>query len=108
MKYFGTEITSNGALQSEVQHQVHKSARISGCLNDAIWPNKYLRLEAKVRIYKSVVRPILTYYVETRADISKTKQLLETTEMNTLKKLVGKIRSDHVTNQDISNAESRQ
>jgi hypothetical protein len=28
--FLGTEITSNGALQSEVQQRVHKTARISG------------------------------------------------------------------------------
>jgi hypothetical protein len=66
-----------------------------------IWQNKYLSLETKVRIYKSVVRPILTYSVETQADIPKTKQLLGTRELNTLRKTVGKTRLDHVTNQDI-------
>jgi hypothetical protein len=44
-KYLGTEITSNGALQPEVQHRAHKAARISGRLNDTAWLDKYLRLE---------------------------------------------------------------
>jgi hypothetical protein len=49
------EVTSDGALQSEVKHQTYKAARLSGCLNDTIWWNKYLRQESKVRIYKSVI-----------------------------------------------------
>jgi hypothetical protein len=34
-------------------------------------------------------------------DTSKVKQLLETAEINTLRKIAGKIRLDCVTNQDI-------
>ena len=52
-------------LNTEVRHQAIKASRISGCLNETIWSNKYLRNEAKVRIYKSVVRPIPTYAAET-------------------------------------------
>jgi hypothetical protein len=65
-----------------------------------IWQNKYLRQETKMRIYKSVIQPVLTYATKTHTDTSKTKQILET-EMNALRKIVGKTRSDHVRNQDI-------
>ena len=34
--------------------------------------NSLLRTEAKVRIYKTMIRPILTYAAETRTDTSKT------------------------------------
>ena len=61
----------------EVKHQAAKPLRISGCLNDTIWNNKHLRKEVKVRIYKSVVRPILTYAAETRPETAKTTQILE-------------------------------
>ena len=64
--YLGVQITSSKDLNTEVRHQAIKASRISGCLNETIWSNKYLRNEAKVRIYKSVVRPILTYAAETR------------------------------------------
>jgi hypothetical protein len=33
-KYLGTEITSKGTVQSEIQHQAHKAARISGRANE--------------------------------------------------------------------------
>jgi len=82
------EVTSDGALQSEVKHQTYKAARLSGCLNDTIWWNKYLRQESKVRIYKSVIWPVLTHATETCTDTSKTK-IMETTEMNTLRMTSG-------------------
>jgi hypothetical protein len=50
-KYFRVEVTSDGALQSEVKHQAYKAHRLSGCLNDTIWQNKYLRQEIRMRIY---------------------------------------------------------
>jgi hypothetical protein len=38
----------------------------------------------KRRIYKSAVRPVLTYLAETRPDFFKTNKTMETTEMRTL------------------------
>ena len=63
-----------------------------------IWSNKYLRTEAKVRIYKSVVRPTLTYAAETRTDTAKTRQLLEVTEMKTRRRIINKTKWDRVRN----------
>ena len=72
--YLGIEITTHQDLGAEVKLQTIKASRISGCLNSTIWSKKFLRTEAKVRIYKTMVRPILTYAAETRADTSKTSQ----------------------------------
>ena len=71
----------------EVKHQAAKALRISGCLHDTIWNNKHLRKKAQVRIYKSVVRPILTYAAETRPESTKTTQILEAAEMRTLRRI---------------------
>ena len=57
---------------------------------------RYLRTEAKVRVYKTIVRPILTYAAETRTDTAKTSQLLETTEMKTLRRIINVTRLDRV------------
>jgi hypothetical protein len=48
-------------LKQEVRTQVTRAARISGCLYNLIWLNKYMSTESKVRIYKTNVRPVLTY-----------------------------------------------
>jgi hypothetical protein len=70
-----------------------KSTRISRCLNDAIWINKYLCREPKIRIHTSVIRPILTYTVEIRVDITK--------QENIRKQPVDEIGIDHVRSWDI-------
>lgn len=48
-----------------------------------------------------MIRPIMTYEVETRAEISRTKQLLCTFEMNMLRAIAGKTKLDRVRNPDI-------
>ena len=99
-KYLGENISSDGFLK-EVRKQVNKASAISGCLKSYIWKNKYLRRETKVRIYKTVASPIMTYAAETRSDTVKTKQILNVTEMNVLRKIQGKTRWDRVSNAEI-------
>jgi hypothetical protein len=53
-------------------------------------------VESKVRIYKTYIRPILTYATEMRAETSKTKRILRTMEMRTSREisLKDKMRSE--------------
>ena len=74
--YLGAEISALRDLKQEVRIQAKKAARISGCLYNLIWLNKYMSTECKVRIYKTNVRPVLTYASETRAETAYTQQLL--------------------------------
>ncbi|XP_050447499.1 uncharacterized protein LOC126849579 [Cataglyphis hispanica] len=97
-KYLGVEISSNQDRKKEVQGQIDKAARISGCLKEIIWRNKHMKREAKVKIYKTCVRPIMTYAAETRADIRKTKSMVRTTEMRTLRAIAGYTLRDRVPN----------
>ena len=99
--YLGIQIKSDKNLTLEVGQQALTASRISGCLNDTVWFNNFLRIEPKVCICKSVVRPILTYTAETRSDTAKTRQILETTEMKTLRRIMNKIRLDKIRNRDI-------
>lgn len=64
--YLGIHITSYGNIEEEVRQQVARANKVAGCLNDVIWRNKHLRQDTKVRIYRTTVRPIMTYTSETR------------------------------------------
>lgn len=99
--YLGVEVTSDRQLTKEVVNAANKARRISGALNNIIWRNKYLSQEAKTRVYKTAVRPVLTYAVETRADTAITKQIYRTTEMRTLRAIKGVTLRDHVRSHDI-------
>jgi hypothetical protein len=95
------DISSDRNTYLEVYHQTNNAARVSGFLRDVTWRNRYMPVESKIKIYKAVVRPIMTYGAESRADTTKTKQLLKTTEMNTLRAILGKTRFDRMKNIDI-------
>lgn len=84
-RYLGAHITSNRNLKEEMQKQTIKAAMMSGYLRDIIWRTKYMSLESKVRVYKTCVRPMMTYAIETRAETTKTKHLLRMTEMKILR-----------------------
>ena len=49
-----------------------------------------MRKEAKSKIYKATVRPIMAYGLETRTDIRKPRQMSEANEMKTIRKIVGR------------------
>ncbi|KAI4486385.1 hypothetical protein M0802_012295 [Mischocyttarus mexicanus] len=92
--YLRVDVTSHHDLYKETTNQVRKAAVVSGALKNIIWRNKYLRKEAKTRIYETCVRPVLTNAIETRVDTKTTKQALRTAEMNILRSILGKIRRD--------------
>ena len=100
-QYLGIDVSSERNTYKEVRKQTMKGARISGYLRDIIWKNKHLSQESKVKIYRTIVRPVMTYAADTRAETSKTKQLLRTTEMNTLRTITGRTRRDRVRNSEI-------
>lgn len=50
----------------------NKSKMIAAYPNSTIWRNKYLKIQAKYRSYKTAIRTtMMTYTAETRCDISK-------------------------------------
>lgn len=94
--YFEIETSSDRNIVREVQTQTNKATRISGYLRDIIWRNKHMTTESKVQIYKTCVRPILTYAAKTCADTTKTKRILKSTEMKTLHTIRGTSMRDQV------------
>lgn len=50
-----------------------------------VWHNKRLRQPTKLRKYKSMLRPLSPYSVETRCDLIKAKQQTEVSEIKVLR-----------------------
>ena len=74
VKYLGIDISGYRNIETEVRNQAVRVMRAAMHLNDAIWWSKLIRTEAKARIYKTAIRPILTYTAETQPETSKTKE----------------------------------
>lgn len=52
----------------------------------------------QIRIYKTVIRPILTYSVETRSDSIKSKPIFGATGMQILRKITNISRQNRIPN----------
>jgi len=98
-KYLGAEITSYGNLQNGVREQTMKAFRVSGCLRDIVWKNKYLNISSKIR--ESTIRPVITYAAETRPDTSKTLQMMRMVEMKIIRSIHGKTLHDRIRSEDL-------
>uniref|UniRef100_A0AAR5P785 Reverse transcriptase domain-containing protein n=1 Tax=Dendroctonus ponderosae TaxID=77166 RepID=A0AAR5P785_DENPD len=70
--YFGVELSGFGDIETDVRDQTTKAIRIAGCLN-AIWCNKSMGTDTKSGIYKTVVRPVMTYTADTRPETKNRK-----------------------------------
>ncbi|XP_055390221.1 uncharacterized protein LOC129619146 [Condylostylus longicornis] len=100
-RYLGVEISSNQNREADNRAQVNKAARVSGCLKDIIWKNKYMNPTSKVKIYKTCVRPIMTYAAETTSETCRTKTNKRTAEMAILRNINGSTLRDRVRSSDI-------
>jgi len=100
--YLGTVISSDRYLTEEIRMQANKTNDIAGYLRDIIWKNRSMLTErAKWKIYKTCVRPILIYATETRVETSRTKRILRTMEINTLRAIRGVTRRNKLRNEQI-------
>ena len=68
--------------------KAQKAARVTGCSNDLVWRNKYMRKKTKSKIYMATVRPIKIYTGKKGRNI--TRQIVEGNEMKVLRKIVEK------------------
>jgi hypothetical protein len=101
VNYLEIKLTNDKNTEREVSQHLMKANRIIGFLDDCVWRNKYLNKETKVRIYKSVVRPIMTCACETRPDSMKIKGQTQVVEMKVLRKIIGKTRRDRISDENI-------
>ncbi|KAI4481007.1 hypothetical protein M0802_014055 [Mischocyttarus mexicanus] len=87
--YSKIQITSSRNLTTEVVTQTIKAAKVSGWFSEIIWKDKYMITESKEKIYKTLIRQILSYTAEIRADTKKTKQKMNNVEMRVLRMILG-------------------
>ena len=101
-KYLGVTISAKGDSEEAVRARVRAAwmrwREISGVICDKKMPRKL-----KVRLYKTVIRPIILYGAETWTMNKKEEKILETTEMRMLRRIRGVTRTDRMRNQDLRN-----
>ncbi|XP_057654786.1 uncharacterized protein LOC130893037 [Diorhabda carinulata] len=100
-KCLGIEISGFEHIENEVREQTTKALRIAACLNETIWQNKHIGIQAKSRLYKVTVKPIMTYTAETHPETAKTKRMMEIAEMKVLRRIAGKTLLDRESSENI-------
>jgi len=99
-KYLGLMLEEEGRSESAVRARVaagwNKWREVSGVVGDRRMPRKL-----KVKIYETVVRPVMVYGGELWTLRKKEERLLETTEMRMLRRIRGVSLRDRMRSEDI-------
>ena len=99
-KYLGSIFDSNGGTERDISNQVKlawmKWKQLTGVLCD-----KKVPIKLKYKVYKTVIKPTMTYGAECWAVRKKDENRLHVAEMRMLRRIRGKTRKNHVRNQII-------
>ena len=99
-KYLGLVLSEEGKSEEAVKARVtaawNKWKEVRGVVGDRKMPRKL-----KVKIYETVIRPVLTYGAEVWTVRKKEERLLETTEMRMLRRIRGVTLRDRMRSNDI-------
>ena len=100
LKYLGVTISEEGGSEEAVRARVSaawgKWRDISGVISDKNMPRKL-----KIKLYMTVIRPVLLYGAECWTVRKKEEQILEKTEMRMLRRIKGVTLRDRVKSVDI-------
>ncbi len=99
-KYLGSIFDSNGGAERDINNRTKlawmKWKQLTGVLCD-----KKVPIKLKDKVYKTVIKPTMTYGAECWAVRKKDENRLHVAEMRMLRWIRGKTRKDHVRNQSI-------
>lgn len=90
-RYLCIDISSTYDPVKDQRNHINEASALLGCLRDIIWSNPYMPKDSKIRIYKTIIKTIMTYGIEVRVDTHK---------MRTLRTIVERMRRDRVGNTD--------
>lgn len=96
-KYLGAVITADNDVTEEIKNRIQSANRCLFALNKLI-KSKNLTRSSKIKIYKSIVRPVITYGCETWTMTKANEEKLRRFERKILRKIFGP-HHDITTNQ---------
>ncbi|XP_057657852.1 uncharacterized protein LOC130894852 [Diorhabda carinulata] len=87
-KYLGTTLSSDGNKEAEVKEKITAANR-AYYANKKLLQNKILGKSTKMRIYKTVIRPVMMYAAETMTMTKKQEEDLRIVERKILRTILG-------------------
>jgi hypothetical protein len=91
--YLGSLVNNLNDIETEIKTRLTAGNKCYHALRQ-ILKKRYISQSIKVRLYKTVIRPIVTYGVETWTSTEKMGKLLMTGERRVLRKIYGPIREN--------------
>lgn len=99
--YLGTIIEDTGKQEANINERIDKSNKLYFTINKTFINKKEINQKTKLKIYKTIFRPILTYASESWVLDTRTKSRLEAVEMKYLRRVKGITLRDHIRSQQI-------
>ena len=99
-KYLGAQVAAEDGVGSEVNHRVKEAVEVQGAMRD-MWKVRSVGMNAKRRMYESIVVPTALYGAETWAVNGRERKKLDVMEMRSLRSICGVTIRDRIRNEEI-------
>ena len=99
--YLGSVIHGSTSCEAEVDRRLGLAYGAMNSLNKTVWRSRYLSRLTKVRVFRSLVMPVLLYSSEAWTLTGGQRQRLNTFVCTTLRRILGIRWQDHVSNQTV-------
>ena len=99
--YLGSVVHSSTSCEPEVARRLGLAYGAMNSLEKAVWRSRYLSRKTKVRVFSSLVMPVLLYSCEAWTLTGELKRRLNTFVCNSLRKILGIRWQDFVSNRRV-------
>ena len=96
--YLGSDISDCASCGPEVNRRIGRACGVMDSLDKGVWRCRYLCKRTKIRVFKSLVLPVLLYGCETWTLTSELKNRLNVFGTKSLRRILGYCWSDFVSN----------
>ena len=101
-KYLGSYVQEKKIDSSfDIQNRIGQASTAFGSLNWCIWKKNNISLQTKMRLYRSIILPILLYGSETWTTLKIDLKKLEVFQMQCLRRILGVSLLNHLHNETI-------
>ena len=99
--YLGSVVHRSTSCDAEVARRLALAHGAMNSLNKTVWRSRYLGRQTKVRVFCSLVMPVLLYSCEAWTLTARLRQRLNTFVCTSLRRILGIRWQDHVSNQSV-------
>lgn len=99
--YLGVSIDKRGNQEGELNDRIEKTSKLYHAMNNNFIRKREIAEKTKMMVYKTVIRPVLTYGCETWTTTLREKSRLQAMEMKILRGIKGVTRRDRWRNEEV-------